>query len=171
MVARESAWVRWVMVMCLSPESFCGYARQSSALRGEKTNASLRAANGALTAGSLGRTPRRRACRPWRPVDAGRSLLSLVLVVDVDADGGQQHDALDHLLVIDADAEDGHAVVHHAHPECADDGAQNLAHPARRRRATDEACRNHVQFETQTCLGRCGIQTRGENKSCQSRQC
>src|SRR5471030_1677197 len=71
----------------------------------------------------------------------------LVLVVDVYADRGQQDDALDHLLVIDADADDGHAVVHHAHHECADDGAENLADAARVRRAADEAGRDHVELE------------------------
>src|SRR3569833_2974403 len=35
----------------------------------------------------------------------GRAGCLLVLVVDVDTDSGEQHDALDHLLVIDADAE------------------------------------------------------------------
>ena len=42
---------------------------------------------------------------------------SAPLVVDVDEHGAEQHQALDHLLVVDADAEDRHAVVHHAHDE------------------------------------------------------
>src|SRR6218665_153466 len=37
----------------------------------------------------------------------------LVLVVDIHQHGGEQHHALDDLLVVDAYAQDGHAVVHH----------------------------------------------------------
>src|SRR4051812_1051293 len=36
------------------------------------------------------------------------------LVIHVDAHRAEQHQALDPLLIVDADAEDGHAVVHHA---------------------------------------------------------
>src|SRR5215470_12347690 len=45
------------------------------------------------------------------------------LVVDVDADGPQQHQALDHLLVVDANTKNGHAVVHYTHDHGADHGA------------------------------------------------
>src|SRR5258708_28758122 len=44
-------------------------------------------------------------------------LVLFVLVVDVDEHRGEQHQALNDLLIVDADAEDGHAVVHHAHHE------------------------------------------------------
>jgi NAD(P)-dependent dehydrogenase (short-subunit alcohol dehydrogenase family) len=36
------------------------------------------------------------------------------LVIDVDADGSKQYQTLDHLLIVDADAKDRHAVVHRA---------------------------------------------------------
>ena len=42
---------------------------------------------------------------------------ALALLVDVDVDGGEQDEALDHLLPEDAEADQRHAVVHHAHEQ------------------------------------------------------
>src|SRR4029078_1236762 len=70
------------------------------------------------------------------------------LVVDVKADGAKQHQPLDHLLVVDADAEDGHAVVHDPHDHRAYDGAADPADAAIGRRAADEAGGDDVQLET-----------------------
>ena len=63
----------------------------------------------------------------------------------------------------DADADDRHAVVHHAHDEGADHRAHHLADPARHRRAADEHRRDHVQFERDPGLGRRRVQPRGED--------
>ena len=57
--------------------------------------------------------------------------LDLVLVVNVEHDGGQQHQSLDDLLPIDADAHDGHAVVHHAHDERTHHRTEHFAHTTR----------------------------------------
>src|SRR6202012_263294 len=119
------------------------YARQGSALRGENQ----RKTGAADSAHAFRKSAVRVLQTDWpgRPIDAGCSF-SFVLVVDVDADGSQQDDALDHLLVIDPDAEDGHDVLHHAHHECADAGAETLADAPRCGGAADEACRDHVQL-------------------------
>jgi len=53
-----------------------------------------------------------------------------VLVVDVEDNGSEQHEALDDLLVVDADTEDRHAVVHDAHDERADHGTGYFADAA-----------------------------------------
>src|ERR1700712_4786665 len=105
------AVVRNVELMCLSPERGSGLW----GLRTRGTRPSAPAGEPPQCAG--GRTTAPSVCaRVGRAaaVTAGAPslLFLLVLVVDVDADSGQQDDALDHLLVIDADAENGHAVVH-----------------------------------------------------------
>ena len=45
---------------------------------------------------------------------------SASLVVNVKTHCTQQHQTLDNLLVVDPDAEDRHAIVHHANDQCAD---------------------------------------------------
>ena len=94
----------------------------------------------------------------------------LVLVVDVEEHGGQQHQALDHLLVVDADAQDRHAVVHHAHDEGADHRAHDLADAARGRGAADEAGRDHVELEAEAGLRRRRVEARGEDQAGKRRQ-
>src|SRR5450830_150024 len=76
--------------------------------------------------------------------------LLFIFVIDVEEHGCQQHQAFDHLLIIDADTHDGHAVVHHSHDEGANDRAHHLADTAGCRRAADEASRDHVQLKTST---------------------
>src|SRR6266699_3027716 len=61
------------------------------------------------------------------------------LVVDIEADRAEQHQSLDHLLVVDADAEDRHAVVHDPHDHGPDHRAANLADAAIGRGAANEA--------------------------------
>ena len=56
------------------------------------------------------------------------SLLCFVLVVDVEDDGCEQNQALDDLLVVNADGQDRHAIVHHAHQEGADNGPDHGPH-------------------------------------------
>ncbi|MPL90050.1 hypothetical protein SDC9_36095 [bioreactor metagenome] len=92
----------------------------------------------------------------------GSALLSLV--VDVEDHRGEQHQALDHLLVVDADAHDRHAVVHHPHDEGADDRADHLAGAARGRGAADEHRRDHVKLEPVAALRRRGVQPRGKDQ-------
>src|SRR5690606_5861546 len=88
---------------------------------------------------------------------------ALVLVVDVEEHGGEQHQALDELLVVDADAHDRHAVVHDAHDEGADDRAGDLADAARGRGAADEAGRDDVELEADAGLRRCRIEAGGDD--------
>jgi hypothetical protein len=52
------------------------------------------------------------------------------LVVQVEGNRAEQHQAFDDLLPIDVDAHDAHAVVHDAHDEGADDRAGDLADAA-----------------------------------------
>src|SRR6478736_1065697 len=47
-----------------------------------------------------------------------------VLVEDVEADGDKEHQALDELLVVGAQSQDGHAVVEDAHDEATDHGSR-----------------------------------------------
>ena len=79
--------------------------------------------------------------------------------------GGQQHQALDDLLVVDADAHDGHAVVHHAHDEGADHRTVHLAHAARGRGAADEAGGDDVEFKALSGFRLGRIQARGINEA------
>ena len=94
----------------------------------------------------------------------------LLLVVDVEDHRGEQHQALDDLLLVDADAHDRHAVVHHAHDEGADHRADDLADAAGHRGAADENRGDHIQFEGHAGLGRRGVEPRGEDQSGQRRQ-
>src|SRR5215213_9506864 len=55
--------------------------------------------------------PTTRTSRPASPAPRDSTGLA-PLIVDIEADGAEQHQPLDHLLVVDADAENGHAVVH-----------------------------------------------------------
>src|SRR3954463_10639533 len=71
--------------------------------------------------------------------DRGRRPASSALIVHVDAHRPEQHQALDDLLIVDADAENGHAVVHHPHDHGADHGTADAADPAIGRGAADEA--------------------------------
>ena len=74
---------------------------------------------------------------------------SAPLVVHVEAYRTQQHQALDHLLVIDPDAEDRHAVVHHPHDQRADYCSRHPADAAVGRGAADEAGGDDVEFEAE----------------------
>ena len=56
--------------------------------------------------------------------------MRFVLGVHVEADRGQQYQALDRLLPVDADAHDRHAVVEYAHHQTADDRPDNRADAA-----------------------------------------
>src|SRR6478672_2990035 len=85
----------------------------------------------------------RRKCAFAHPT---RPLLWLPpLIIHVDAHRTQQHQALDDLLIVDADAEDGHAVVHHAHDHGADHGAADTPDAAIGRGAADEAGGDDVE--------------------------
>ena len=52
-------------------------------------------------------------------------LRALILVVDIEQNGKQQHDAFDYLLPVDSYSHNGHAIVQHADKkspdQCADD--------------------------------------------------
>lgn len=73
---------------------------------------------------------------------------TLVFLIDVDENRCEQHGALNHLLVVDADAHDRHTVVEHAHDKGADHYADHLAYTARRRCTADEHGSDYVQFKT-----------------------
>ena len=90
------------------------------------------------------------------------------LVEDVKGDGQQQHYALDELLVVDADAKQGHAVVQDAHDESTGDGPDHCAHAAGDGGPTDEGCGDGIKLEEGTGARSCRIQPSGED---QSRQC
>ena len=81
--------------------------------------------------------------RPWR------------LVVDVEGDGDEQHEALDHLGRVGADAHQLQAVVEHGHDEAADDRADDGADAAGDRRATDEHGGDRVELPADA-VGRAG---------------
>src|SRR6185295_16819417 len=66
--------------------------------------------------GATGKTPR------YGVEEVGAMMKLPALVVHVDTDGPEQHQALDHLLIVDADAEDRHPVVHDAHDHGAHHG-------------------------------------------------
>ena len=72
--------------------------------------------------------------------------LALRLVVDVERDGDQEHEALDDLGEVGADAEELQAVVQHGHHQAADDRADHGADAAGDRGAADEDGRDGVQF-------------------------
>lgn len=60
---------------------------------------------------------------------------------------------LDRLLPVDADAEDGHAVVERAHDERADHCTEDRADAACRRCTADEGSGDGVQFKAGAGLG------------------
>src|SRR6202020_826509 len=91
--------------------------------------------------------------------------LRLALLIDVDIDRRQQHEALHHLLPEDSDAENRHAVVHHAHKKSADDDAHYFSYPARGRDAADEARSDHVEFEGIARAWRRRIEASGDNQA------
>src|SRR6478735_3467716 len=53
----------------------------------------------------------------------GAAATAAVLVEDVEANGDKEHQALDELLVVGAQSQDGHAVVEDAHDEATDHGS------------------------------------------------
>lgn len=59
-----------------------------------------------------------------------KALLGLGLVVYVKKHSREQHQPLDDLLQINADAKDRHAVVHNPHDKSTDHRTYNLAHTA-----------------------------------------
>ena len=78
----------------------------------------------------------------------------LALVPDVEADRREQHQALDDLLVVGADADELHAVVEHAEHQAADDRAEHGAHAAAHRGAADERGGDGLEFEVDAGLRR-----------------
>src|SRR3954453_5880511 len=72
------------------------------------------------------------------------------LVVDVEGDGEQEYQALDHRLDGLVDAHQLHAVAHDADEQTAHDGPDDGAHAAGDGRATDEARGDRVELERQT---------------------
>src|SRR4051812_1576412 len=85
------------------------------------------------------------------------------LVIHVDAHRSEQHQALDDLLVVDADAEDRHAVVHHAHNHGADPGAADAPDAAIGRGAADEAGGDDIELEAKAGFRGRGVQPRRED--------
>src|SRR5689334_22184332 len=69
------------------------------------------------------------------------------LVVDVERDREQQHEALHGLLPLDADAHDRHAVVEHADDQTTDDRAADGADAALHGRTADECRRDRLELE------------------------
>src|SRR3954452_5747319 len=63
---------------------------------------------------------------------------ALRLVVDVEGDGDEENEALDHLGRVGADSLQLQAVVEHGHHKASDDGADDGAHTAGDGRAADE---------------------------------
>jgi len=59
---------------------------------------------------------------------------AFLLVVDVEADGGEQNEALDDLLHVASDPDEGHTVVQHTEDETADDGTEYRSDTAAGRR-------------------------------------
>src|SRR6478752_1394177 len=89
---------------------------------------------------------------------AASKRLALVLVIDVEEDCSEKHQSLDHLLEVDAETDDRHAVVHDAHDERADDGTGDLANAAGCRSTADEAGCDNVQLEADASLRRRRVQ-------------
>src|SRR5207253_1161625 len=92
------------------------------------------------------------------------------LIVDVETHRTQQYQALDDLLVVDPDAEDRHAVVHHAHDQRADHRAGHPSDAAIGRGAADETGGDDVEFKAGSGFRCCGVEPRGEHKAGQRRQ-
>ena len=90
---------------------------------------------------------------------------STSLVVDVKTHRTQQHQALDNLLVVDPDAEDRHAIVHHAHDQRADHRAGDPPDTAIGRGSANKASRNDVELEAGPGLRRCGVEPRREHET------
>ena len=75
------------------------------------------------------------------------SAAGAAFAVDVKGNCAEQDQTLDHLLVGDVDAEDGHAVVQHTDRQATDDGADDPADPAGDSGAADERRGDGVEFE------------------------
>ena len=79
-----------------------------------------------------------------RRADQGRA--ALLLVVDIEGDGGQEHEALDDLRLVGADAHQHEAAVEDRHHEATDHRADDGADAAGDRGATDEDGRDGVEL-------------------------
>ena len=76
----------------------------------------------------------------------------LLLGHDVEDDGSQQNEALDDLLPVDVNTEDGHAHVDNAHQQSTDDNTGHGADAAVSGGAADEAGADGVQLVAVTSL-------------------
>src|SRR6478735_9520189 len=88
---------------------------------------------------------------PGQHADDGA--FALGLVVDVEGDGDQEHQALDDLGEVGADAEELQAVVEHCHDQATNDGADHGTHAACHCRAADEDSGDGVQFPADAVKG------------------
>src|SRR6266849_1164418 len=104
----------------------------------------------------------RAAVRVDRPAETDIRHASASLVVDIKTYCAEQHQPLDHLLVVDADAEDRHAVIHHAHDQGADHSAGHPADDAIGRGTANEAGGDDVELEAGPGFRCCGVEPRGE---------
>ena len=109
-------------------------------------------------------TPRRGALTQQEPQDRRPPL---GLVVDIEGHRQQQHQALDDLGQIGANAHELQAVVQYRHHQATDHRTDDRAHPAGDRRATDEDRRDGVQLPTDAVKGAGGGGTADEHESCQ----
>ncbi|MNJ73764.1 hypothetical protein D3C77_706020 [compost metagenome] len=79
-------------------------------------------------------------------------LIRLGFVVNIEGHGEKEDKSFNALLPVDPKADEGHAVVHHAHDQAADNGADDSADAARGGSATDEAGCDGVQLKVRACL-------------------
>ncbi len=82
------------------------------------------------------------------PSGAWLSAAGAALREDVEDNGGQQHQTLDHLLIGVVDAQERHTVEQHTDDQTTDDGADDAPDAAGDRRSADEGGGNRAELET-----------------------